>query len=151
MDWKELNAGICRGEQCGIDWKELNAGICRVMQDYCGELKNEEVLKIGLKWIEEIEEGEAASACARNPHELSRLLEVFNIITVGKMVLEGCRARKASNPDIGFIRTDYPAVDPPEWHKWLTVRLDRDRIKTGSLPVDYWGDFKTNYNEHCGL
>jgi hypothetical protein len=32
----------------GMEWKELNAGIGRIMQDYCGEFKSEESLKIGL-------------------------------------------------------------------------------------------------------
>jgi succinate dehydrogenase/fumarate reductase flavoprotein subunit len=135
----------------GMDWKELNAGICRVMQDYCGELKNDELLKIGLKWIDEIEEGEALTACARNPHELARLHEVFNIITTGRIIFEACRAHKASNPAIGLIRTDYPAIDPPEWRNWLTVSLDRGHVMTGSLPLDYWGDLESNYAEHCGL
>jgi succinate dehydrogenase/fumarate reductase flavoprotein subunit len=76
-----------------MDWKELNAGVCRVMQDYCGEIKNEGTLKIGLKWLDELEAGECQTAFARNPHELSRLLEVFNILTVGRMIFEGCLAR----------------------------------------------------------
>jgi succinate dehydrogenase/fumarate reductase flavoprotein subunit len=135
----------------GTDWKELNAGICRVMQDYCGELKNEEVLKLGLRWIDEIEAGEAAVAFARNPHEHLRLLEVFNIITVGRMILEGCRARKASNPYLGFTRTDYPEIDPSEWRKWITIRLDGTDVKVDSLVLDYWGDLKKNYEAHCGL
>ncbi len=135
----------------GMDWKELNAGICRVMQDYCGELKNEELLKIGLKWLDEMEEGEASAASARNPHELCRLHEVFNIVTVARMTLEGCRARKATFPDLGFIRTDYPSVNPPEWKKWLTIRHEGGDIKNGSLPLDYYGDLKSNYDEHCGL
>ena len=135
----------------GMDWKELNAGVCRVMQDYCGELKSEEILKIGLKWFDEMEAGEATTACARNPHELGRLLEVFNIMTVGRMILEGCRARKSSNSDLGFTRLDYPAVNPLEWRKWVTLKLEEGGIKTGELPLDYHGDMKKNYEEHCGL
>jgi succinate dehydrogenase/fumarate reductase flavoprotein subunit len=135
----------------GIDWKELNAGVCRVMQDYCGELKSEELLRIGLKWFDEIETGEAASAFARNPHELSRLLEVFNIMANGRMIMEACRVRKASNPNLGFTRTDYPEVDPPEWRKWVTVKLDGGKVKVGELPLDYHGDMKKNYESHCGL
>ena len=65
--------------------------------------------------------------------------------------METCRARKASNPHLGFIRTDYPEVDPPEWRKWVTVRLDGDRVKTGELPLDYHGDMEKNYEDHCGL
>lgn len=135
----------------GMDWKELNAGACRVMQDYCGELKSEELLKIGLKWFAELEAGEAASACARNPHELSRLLEVFNIITVGQMILEGCRARKCSNPDLGFTRIDYPDANPQEWRKWITLQQEEGGIKIGDLALDYHGDMEKNYEAHCGL
>jgi len=137
--------------QNGMDWKELNAGVCRIMQDYCGELKSENVLKIGLKWFDELEAGEAASACARNPHELGRLLEVFNITSVGRMIMEGCRLRRCSSPYLGFLRTDYPAVDPPEWRKWVTVKLDGGAVKTGELALDYHGDLQENYAVHCGL
>src|SRR3972149_2371849 len=131
--------------QGGIHWKELNAGACRIMQDYCGELKSEELLQIGLKWFDELEAGEAATAYARNPHELARLLEVFNIITNGRMILEACRARKASNPFLGFTRSDYPEIDPPEWNKWVTIRLNDGSVKAGELPLDYYGDLKTSY------
>jgi len=134
----------------GMNWKELNAGVCRVMQDYCGELKNEELLKIGLRWLDELEAGEAATACARNPHELLRLLEVFNVMTVGRMIFEACRARKASNAPLGFRRTDYPEVDPPEWQKWVTIKLDEGQVRVGELPLDYYGDMKKNYDAHCG-
>ena len=96
----------------GMDWKELNAGVCKVMQDYCGEIKNESCLRLGLKWFEEIWSGEAATAFARNPHELVRVLEVFNIITNGEMIMEGCRARKAGASALGFTRSDYPELDP---------------------------------------
>ncbi|MFC2014966.1 FAD-dependent oxidoreductase [Chloroflexota bacterium] len=135
----------------GIHWKELNAGVCRVMQDYCGALKSEELLKIGLKWFDEIEAGEAASACARNPHELLRMLEVFNILTNGQMIMEACRARKASNAHLGHLRLDYPEVDPPEWQKWVIIRQDEGKVKVGELALDYHGDMKKNYEAHCGL
>jgi len=135
----------------GMDWKELNAGVCRVMQDYCGAFKNEEQLKIGLKYIDEIERGEAASSFSRNPHEHSRLLEVFNIMTVSRMIMEGCRLRKASSTYLGFMRTDFPQIDSPEWQKWITLKLDRDQVSSRSLPLDYYGDFRSNYDEHCGL
>ncbi|MFC1910270.1 hypothetical protein ACFLXC_03115 [Chloroflexota bacterium] len=121
------------------------------MQDYCGELKNEEILKIGLKWLDEIETGEAAGARVRNPHEILRMLEVFNIITVGMMIFEACLARKASNTNLGFKRTDYPQVDPPEWQKWVTIRLAKGNVKTGDLPLDNHGDMKTNHEARCGL
>jgi succinate dehydrogenase/fumarate reductase flavoprotein subunit len=137
--------------ETGMDWKELNAGICKILQDYCGELKNEELIKIGLKWLDELESGEAATAVARNPHELYRVLEVHNIITVGRMMFEASRARKASSSLLEFIRTDYPRLDPPEWNKWITIKLDGGDVKTGELALDYYGDMEKNYQNHCGL
>jgi succinate dehydrogenase/fumarate reductase flavoprotein subunit len=132
----------------GMDWKELNAGVCRVMQDYCGEIKNEELLKIGLTWLDELDAGEFRTAFARNPHELSRMLEVFNIATVGRMIFEACRSRRASNPVLGFFRTDFPEADPSEWHKWVTVKQAGGQVTAGSLPLDFYGDMPHNYASH---
>ena len=135
----------------GIDWKELEAGIARVMQDYCGPVKNEQLLNLGLKWLNEIREGEAAELCARNPHELMRSLEVLTILTVGEMVIHASLARKASNPLLSFKRSDCPEEDPPEWRKWITTRLVDGKVKIGELPPDFWGPLKENYDAHCGL
>jgi succinate dehydrogenase/fumarate reductase flavoprotein subunit len=135
----------------GLEWKELNAGVCKVMQDYCGEMKSDRLLRLGLKWLEEIEAGEAAATFARNPHELVRVLEVFNIITNGQMIMEACQVRKASTPALGFNRMDYPEIDPPEWQKWVTVKLDEGNVMTGELALDYHGDLEKNYQAHCRL
>ena len=62
--WKKPGSMRPVRRKSGMDWKELNAGVCRVMQDYCGELKSEETLKIGLKWFDEIEAGEMQLAPA---------------------------------------------------------------------------------------
>jgi succinate dehydrogenase/fumarate reductase flavoprotein subunit len=136
--------------QNGMHWKELNAGVCKVMQDYCAELKTEELLKIGLQYFAEIEEGEFKTAFARNPHELGRTLEVFNILTVGQMIMEGSRARKCTSPSLGFFRPDYPQVEPPAWNKWVTVKLENGRVKTGELAKDYYGDLVKNYETYRG-
>ncbi len=134
----------------GLDWKELNAGVCKIMQDYCGAEKSETILKIGLQWFDEAERGEATQVIARNPHELVRVLEVFNILTNGQMIMEGCRVRKASNTFLGFVRTDYPAINPPEWNMWTTIRMENNSVKTGKLPLDYHGDLEKNYQACSG-
>ena len=77
-----------------------------------------------------------------------RLLEVFNIMTVNRIILESCQARKASNTRLNFRRLDYPKLDSPEWNKWLTIKLDEGNIQVGGLPLDYYGDLKTNYEAH---
>jgi succinate dehydrogenase/fumarate reductase flavoprotein subunit len=131
-----------------MEWKELNAGVCRIMQDYCGAVKNEELLTIGLTWLAELEAGEARAASARNPHELMRLHEVYNIITNARIILEASRRRKASNDPLGFRRLDASDVDPADEQKWICIRLDGEDIKTSTLPIDYHGELEENYKLH---
>ena len=141
----------------GIGWKELQAGVCRIMQDYCGEYKSEEILRMGLWWLDSIEESEATKVHARNPHELWRTLEVLSRITVGKMIMHASLARRASSQALDFKRLDYPKVDPPEWNKFVTIRLGNGEVKIGELPLNYWllppnaPTYEENYKQNCGL
>jgi succinate dehydrogenase/fumarate reductase flavoprotein subunit len=132
----------------GIEWKELQAGIARVMQEYCGEKRNDELITIGLRWLDELKEAEAADLCARNPHELMRALETMSVLTCGEMIMHASLARRASNSWLNFVRLDFPEVDPPEWDRWITTRLEDDTVRTGSLDMEYWGDLETNYQKH---
>jgi len=131
-----------------IEWKEMNAAICRIMQNYCGAYKNEELLKIGLIWLEDLEGNEAPRVHADNPHKLMRTLEVFNILTCSEMIIHASMARKAGSQYFGFFRLDHPEIDPPEWHKWVTVKLEDGSVKTGELPIDFWGSLEENYEKH---
>ena len=66
-------------------------------------------------------------------------------------------ARKASSLLLDFKRLDYPEVDPPEWNKIVTVRLENGSVKTGELPLKYWllppyaSSCEENYRKHCEL
>jgi len=141
----------------GVGWKELRAGLCRIMQDYCGEYKSEETLKTGLRWFNSIRESEASMAYARNPHELERTLECLTHITVGEIVMHASLARKASSMPLEFKRLDYPEMDPPEWNKFVTIRLENEDVKVGELPFNYWllppnaPTYEENYQKHCDL
>lgn len=141
----------------GIGWKELRAGLARIMQDYCGEYKNEETLSMGLRWLHSIRESEASRVYARNPHELARSLECLSRLTVGEIIMQASLNRKASSKALAFNRLDYPEVDPPEWKKLITLRLENGDIKVGELPIDYHlrppnaPTYEENYRQHCGL
>ncbi|MCX6012523.1 MAG: FAD-dependent oxidoreductase [Chloroflexi bacterium] len=135
----------------GMEWKEFNAGLCRIMQNYCGELKTDNLLNIGLIWLKDIQDNVVPTMYATNPHMLSRTVEVFDIMTCDEIIIHACKARKASNSRLGFIRLDNPVIDPPEWHKWVTVSQDNGEIKTSSLPLDFAGSLAENYEKHCGL
>ena len=141
----------------GIGWKELQAGICRIMQDYCGEYKAEETLKMGLRWLDSIKGSEASRTYARNPHELARTLECMSRLTVGEMIMHASLARKASSSALDFKRIDYPEMDPPEWEKFVTIRLENGEVKVGELPFNYWllppnaPTYEENYARHSGF
>lgn len=129
----------------GIEWKELNAGIARTMQYYCSEFKTESLLDLGLDTLKEIEEVFVPRLYALDPHKLMRSIEDLSMLTHAQIILNASLARKASSAPLNFRRIDYPDVDPPEWNKYLTIKLENGRAKSGELPLHYWGDMKANY------
>ena len=141
----------------GIGWKELRAGLARIMQDYCGEYKTEETLKMGLRWLDSIRESEASRVYARNPHELMRTVECLTRLTVGEVMMQASLNRKASSKFLDFKRLDYPEIDPKEWNKLVTIRLVKGDIKVGELHLNYHllppnaSSYEENYKKHCGL
>ena len=137
----------------GIGWKELNNSICKVMQNYCGDSKNEELLNIGLMFIYDLKEVAASSICAMDPHKLGRTIEVFDILTTAEMILHASLARKASSKFLGFKRWDYPEMDPQDWHMFITIKLENGEVKVDKLSVDFWskGPVNKSYEAHCGL
>ena len=145
------------GHNGDVSWKELHAGISRVMQIYCGEFKSEKMLERGLWWLNSIRESEAERVMVRNPHELVRYLECQTRLTISEMIIHACLARKASSRPLDFKRIDYPQVDPPEWNKFVTTRLENGEVKVGDLPANYWvlppyaPTHRENYEQHCDL
>lgn len=132
----------------GIGWKELNMCISRIMQNYCGEIKSEELLNTGLLQLNDIKKNMAPQLYARNPHELVRSLEVLNILTNAEMIIHACLARKSSAKYLHFIRSDYPDMDPIEWQKFVTVKLKNDQAEIGERSIDYYGNLKEKYESH---
>ena len=128
-----------------LDWKELNAGIARVMQNYCSEPKNDELLRLAQDWLMDIEENEAPLAAADNPHKLMRTLDVLDILTCAKIITEACLARHASSTHLHFNRIDFPSLDPPEWHKWITLRKGSRGTEIDDMPIAFWGGLERNY------
>ena len=129
----------------GIDWKELHAGIARAMQLWCSEYKTEKMLRIALDSLNEIQEVFVPRLYALDPHKLMRGIEDLSLLTHAQIIVHASLARKASSHAIPFYRIDFPDTDPPEWNKFLTVRLENDKVRTGELSLKYWGDLKANY------
>jgi succinate dehydrogenase/fumarate reductase flavoprotein subunit len=132
----------------GIEWKELHAGIARTMQYFCSEYKTESLFKMALDSLKEIEEKWVPRLYALDPHKLLRSLEDLNILTYAQIILHASLARRASSRFLDFYRIDFPALDPPEWNKFITVRQEGSKVKVGEAPLDYWGNLKESYEAH---
>ncbi len=132
----------------GLDWKEMNAGTAQIMQNYCGDYRTENLLNIGLLWLKDVEENEIPKLYAPSPHVLGRTIDVMDILTNCQIIIHASLARKASSQYLGFNRIDYPELDPPEWHKWITLWLENGDVKIGDLPIDHAFPLSENYEAH---
>ncbi|NLO47248.1 MAG: FAD-dependent oxidoreductase [Clostridiales bacterium] len=132
----------------GIEWKELHNGLTRAMQYFVSEFKTERLLKMGLEEIERIEAEAVPQLFALDPHKLMRSIEDLSMIEYAKIIIHAMLARKASSAALGLKRIDYPEMDPPEWDKYLTLKLVNDQIQFGELPQRFWGDMKQQYEAH---
>jgi len=134
----------------GVSWKEVNATISFIMQEHCRATKSAEMLAPGLAKLLYMMENEFLHLRPRNPHELTRTLEVLNVLTNAEVVIHSCLAREASARYLLFERSDYPKMDPPEWHKFVTVKLEEGTVVEGELPLDYHGSLAENYEANNG-
>jgi succinate dehydrogenase/fumarate reductase flavoprotein subunit len=132
----------------GIEWKELHAGIARVMQYYVSEYKTENLFKIGMEALQRIEAETVPTLFALDPHKLMRSLEDLSMLESAKIIIHASLARKASSMPLNFQRIDFPTMDPPEWNKFLTIKLDNNKVRIGERPQAFWGDMKQNYEAH---
>ena len=126
----------------GMHWKELNMAIAKAMQNYCGGVKCDDLLKEGLDLLESFEREAVPQLYARNPHELMRIHEVLDILTVAEIVLHASLARKSSSAPLSFIRSDYPEMDPERDRRHIAIRQESGKVLTRNVPLDFFGELK---------
>ena len=118
------------------------------MQNYCAEVKCEELLNEGLDLLNTYSKDIVPKLHCENPHDLMRTHEVLDILDVSKMILEACKMRKSSSAPLCFQRSDYPEMDPEEDKKFLTIRLENGKAVRGEIPHDYYGDVEEMYEKY---
>ncbi len=142
---KRIHAPLNNNPETATGWKELNMGISKTMQNYCGDIKRDELLNTGLLRLREYEKKVVPNTYAFNPHELVRLLEVFDILTVSQIILHSCIARKTSSKSLCFNR-DQGETEKDK--KLITVKQVNNRVIIGEKPLDFFGDLKENYEKY---
>jgi succinate dehydrogenase/fumarate reductase flavoprotein subunit len=131
----------------GIGWKELNMAISKAMQNYCGGVKCEALLREGLDLLGSFEREIVPKLTAANPHDLMRTHEVLDILTVAQLVLHASLARKSSSAPLNFQRSDYPEMDPAEDRKHIVIRQQDGCVVTRDVPLDFFGKLQTEYEK----
>lgn len=105
----------------GPDWREANIALQHIMKDYAGVVRSETLLESGLSYLERLEKKVLDNILAKNRWELTRCLEVLNLLEMGKLVFLAASARKETR---GLHkRVDYPLTDPMLNGKSLFIRM----------------------------
>lgn len=128
-----------------VTWKELNEAISKTMQNYCAEARCDELLLSGIEQLERYQKEVVPQTAAANPHELTRLLEVVDILTVAQIILQASLARKQSCKKLEFYRSD---DDGRPQKPFITIRHDGEKVVSREVALDYAGDIKSNYEKH---
>lgn len=144
---KRLLAPLFVNAEEGMNWKELNMAISKAMQNYCGGIRCEALLKEGLDLLEQFENEWVPLLTASNPHDLMRIHEVLDILTVSKIVLHASLARKSSSEPLFFRRSDYPEMDPQQDRKHIVIRLEDGEVKERHVPLNYFGKLQVEYEK----
>ena len=76
-----------------------------------------------------------------------RAHEVFDILTVSKLILHACLSRKTSSVPLCFERVDSDQTDPAEDRRFITVRQENGEVVYDSHPLYYFGDLETEYEK----
>ena len=129
----------------GIGWKELNMAIAKAMQNYCGGVKCDALLLEGLRLLQDFEKHQVPLLSCRNPHDLMRIHEVLDILTVAQIVLHASLQRKASSLPLCFTRSDTAEVDPPWDRRHVVIRLEDAVVQTRFVPLDFFGGLRDEY------
>jgi len=104
--------------------------------------------------LKELEEKEAQELIAGSPRELARCLQSMEVLKLAEMWTHAALTRKASCRFLTISKLEYPDNDPPEWHKFITIKKGQDTVEVGDRPLYYWNKqpyaltYKENYERH---
>jgi succinate dehydrogenase/fumarate reductase flavoprotein subunit len=130
----------------GEDWRGLNMAVSKTMQSYCGGIKNDDLLKQGLLLIGDYEKEWLPRISCDNPHELMRVHELSDIITVCEMILQSCLLRRSNSAPLSFYRSDSDPNAKEDF--FITVYQEHGQIRSRKIPLDYYGHIAGEYIDH---
>ena len=114
---------------------EVRDDLRKIMSMYVGVVRNENGLRKATQMLNEIEENKVGKLCLGGEwsfKRLAELLEVENLITVGKLVALGAMHRKETRG--AHYREDYPELDE-SWSKNIVFQLENEQTMVKMKPI----------------
>ena len=108
-----------------IDWREFELTLQRIMTEGAGPSRNKNKLESALAKLDKVQ---AASELvgAKNLHDLLRLHEVHNLLTIGRCSVKGALFREESRFGICHFREDFPEQDDKRFLGQVVVSRGKD-------------------------
>ncbi|MEL7564355.1 MAG: FAD-dependent oxidoreductase [Dehalobacterium sp.] len=115
--------------EVGSSWKELNLAIQQIMDDYAGItfVRSETLLSAGLNYLSDLEKRASQSVKCKDAHELTRALEGFDLLLLGKLVMMTAMERKETRGM--HKRSDYTFTNPLLNGMFLTIKNENGTPK----------------------
>lgn len=112
-------------------WKEAAATLQNIMNDFAGlTMRSEDMLHAGLTYLRQLREESLAHLSAQDSHELLRILETFDLMDCGEMLMLMAKNRKETRGS--HKRSDYTYTNMLLNDKFQTIVK-----KDGEIVLDY--------------
>jgi fumarate reductase (CoM/CoB) subunit A len=119
----------------GIDPLEVRDELAEIMSMYVGVIRNEDGLQKVTEILEKIEEDKIVNLCLEGDRSfkvLAKLLEVENLLTVGRLVTLAAMLRTETRGS--HNREDYPESDE-NWSKNIVFQLENEQTTVKMKPI----------------
>ncbi|MFC1941436.1 FAD-dependent oxidoreductase [Chloroflexota bacterium] len=119
----------------GLDPVEVKNELIEIMSRYVGVIRNEDGLRKATQMLDKIKENKIGNLCLtgeRSFKKLANLLEVENLVIVGKLVTLGAMLRQETRG--AHNREDYPELDE-SWSKNIVLQLENKQATVTMKPI----------------
>lgn len=119
----------------GFDPLEVKEELTGIVGKYVGVIRNEDGLRKAIQTFDKTKENKIGNLCLvgeRSFKTLAKLLEVVNLLMIGRLVTLAARMRTETRG--AHRREDYPALDEG-WSKNIVFQLENKQITVKTKPV----------------
>ena len=123
-----------------IGWKEFELALQRILTEGAGPSRHADKLERARQKLDKLQR-DSEQVGAKNPHDLLRLHEVHNLLTIGRCTVRAAMFREESRFGNCHSRTDFPQTDDARFLGQVVVSGETD----GNLRLE----LRTTHNPHA--